>query len=103
MNPVIMNPNRPLPLASLQDGVFTVDSSEILAICEAVGLMPDIAEDITGIVLYMDDSEADYKMVYLTESSRPYDLTSVYVPLPYYRMGGYNAMLPQYWQWATYF
>jgi hypothetical protein len=98
-----MNKNRALPLNHLDDGTFIQDTAEILAICENVGLSPEIAEDITGAVIYLDESGADYKMIYLSESNAPYAFDAVYHPLPFYREGNYNPNMPIYWKWFIYF
>lgn len=98
-----MDKNRALNLNQLDEGTLSLDSAEILAICENVGLNPDIAEDITGAVIFLDESGADYKMIYLTESNAPYAFDAVYHPLPYYREGQYNPNMPIYWKWFVYF
>lgn len=98
-----MNKNRPLSLSSLHDGSLILDSQEIKHICNDVGLDMD-ENNITGLVVYLDESGADYKMAYVTESDAPYSLTAIYRPLPYYReFPNYSPNLPVYWKWFIYF
>ena len=74
-----------IPLSELQGDDFELitDSQEIAELCRYfVGVIsPD---NITGAVVSIDEYEADYSEVYVTESNRPFDLNAIYHPLSYY-------------------
>jgi predicted hydrocarbon binding protein len=74
--------NNNIPLAEL-DGAgmnFALDSQVINELREYFKVLD--LEDITGMVYTLGDG--DYSEVYVTESSRPYDLQAIYHPLSYY-------------------
>lgn len=72
-------------------------SQDIESTLEMIGFPEDDREDITGIIVILEDG--DYSAVWLTESSRPYDLYSTYHALPYYKPEEWNnnKNLPYYW------
>ena len=65
-------------LRDLQDEMYTLvtDSQDVSFICESVGLLPEERQGITGAVVWLIDGECEE--VYLTESSRPYELSARY-------------------------
>lgn len=70
-----------IPLSELQDDFYLcLDSQDIDFICDYFSFLPH--DDITGYVGKI--GEGDYVEVYITESSRPYDLQAIYHPLEYY-------------------
>lgn len=70
-----------IPLSEIQDlEYFCMDQQDVEFICD---LFPFLSrDDITGYVANIGDE--DYTEIYITESSRPYDLHSIYHPLEYY-------------------
>lgn len=72
-----------IPLNELDSPEFNLemDSQDIESILEHFGSLIN-SNIIKGVVASLGDG--DYKEVYVTESSRPYDLSSVYHPLSYY-------------------
>ncbi len=80
--------NIPLSELSSPDFILITDSQEINSILGAFDSdFPDSymyfnAWEVTGIIASVNDG--DYGEVYVTESSRPYDLQAIYHPLSYY-------------------
>jgi hypothetical protein len=78
---------------------FFMDSQDIKTVCEFVGLDEEYKKDITGVVVVLKDGE--YLAVWLSESNRPYALSSTYHPLPYYlsdNLKKFQQHLAGYWQ-----
>jgi len=70
-----------IPANELQDSeLMLLLDSEIRYLQDAFMFLQ--AQDITGALVSIRDG--DYKEVYVTESSRPYALTSIYHPIDYY-------------------
>lgn len=61
-----------------------LDSQDIAAIKEIYGFWDESANDITGFVICVDDTDC-ISGVYATESNAPYLLTSEYMPIDYWR------------------
>lgn len=74
------NNNIPASEFGLDYELYT-DSQDIESVMEYFGdfINPSI---LTGIILQVGDG--DYTEVYITESSRPYDLGAIYHPFEYY-------------------
>ena len=69
--------------SELQNERYTLilDSQDLDSLCEYFPILP--REDITGAIVTVVDGE--YNEVYLTESSRPYELNADYNPISYYQ------------------
>jgi hypothetical protein len=81
------------------DYIFVSNSQDIASSLEYIGLDEEYKKDITGIVYVLSDGE--YLAVWLSESNRPYDLSSTYHPLPYYlsdNLKKFQQHLASYWQ-----
>jgi hypothetical protein len=79
--------------------IFLQYSQDIESVCEFVGLDKEYSKDITGAVVVALDG--DYEAVWLSESSRPYDISSTYYALPFYLDDEKNInyeLLPYYWK-----
>jgi hypothetical protein len=71
-------------LRNLSDEKYTLvlDSQDVSQIARDVGLPAEWISDITGAVVAICDG--DYDEIWLTESSKPYDLRAEFVTPEYY-------------------
>jgi len=75
---------------------FVQSYSEVLHWLEFVGFPKKYREDITGLIV--KTGEGDLIAVWLAESNRPFDLSSHYYALPWYRPSWWTKKnLPEYW------
>lgn len=74
------NNNIPCSKLDSPDFILLTDSQDLKALCDYLSFLP--CENITGALVKINDG--DYSEVYITEWSRPYDLTAIYTPLDYY-------------------
>ena len=75
---------------------FVQTDSEVLEWQDFVGFPRKYRREITGIIV--QTYEGDLVAMWLTESSRPYDVSVTYHPLPYYRPSWWTKKnLPEYW------
>jgi hypothetical protein len=76
------NNNIPLHALSVHNDQmqYCDNSQDVAGICEYFSFLPQ--GDLTAFVAVVGDG--DYSEVYVTESSRPYDLQAIYHPLSYY-------------------
>lgn len=80
-----------------QDDYILIQNSQDLNFwLEFVALPVEYWQDITGAIVVIGDG--DLIAIWLTESSRYYDLNSTYYSLPYYRPKSWTIKnLPEYW------
>lgn len=79
----------------LSNTELILDSQEIYHVLDCLGLLA-YQNDITGIYLVL--GEGDYLAVFITESTRPYEIDTLYHPLPYYKEEGKDySKYPSYW------
>lgn len=85
-------------LRTLQDEEFTYIQTDrdILDFLDTVGFPKKWKYQITGMVIVLGDGEIN--AMWVSESNRPYDLSSTYYALPDYRpVRWVKRHLPAYW------
>lgn len=86
-------------LGEYESVYLALDSQEIKGYLEYVDFPIEYENDITGILCLSGDN--DHIALWLTESNRPYEITSIYHPLPYYKDENKKNLtfgLPDYWK-----
>jgi hypothetical protein len=76
-----------------------LNDTDVQLTLEYLGLDEEYKKDVTGAVVIVKDG--DYEAVWLSESSRPYDISSTYYALPFYLDYEKNTnyeLLPSYWK-----
>jgi hypothetical protein len=75
---------------------YIQNDSDIQDFLDTLGFPKRQRKNITGLVVIIGDG--DIEAAWVSESSRPYDLSSWYHPLPFYRSRWWvKRNLPVYW------
>jgi hypothetical protein len=79
------------------DLILVMNDRELEDLLENIGLPKRDRPNITAAIARISDG--DYDSIWISESNRPYDLSSFYHPLSYYRPRSWTKKrLPIYWK-----